>query len=84
MASRPFDGVRFVVFSNDHPLRHVHAFVAEAQIIIDLRPDGVALADRRDAIQGNAKRPDVKKALITTADHFDELVALWEGVHGNA
>jgi len=45
----------------------------------------VGLADRDDAIRpANAKRSDVRKILEAGADHFDELVELWEGMHGRA
>jgi urease accessory protein UreF len=45
----------------------------------------VALAARRDAIRpADAKRSDVRKILNIAARHFEELVALWEGTHGDA
>ncbi len=86
MGSLKFDGVRFVVYSNDHPPRHVHSFVGDAEVIVDLRLDGtVALADRDDAIRpGNAKRSDIRKALNTAVEHFDELAELWESIHGES
>lgn len=86
MGSLSFDGIRFVVYSNDHPPRHVHGFLAETQVIVDLLEDGnVALADRADAIRpGNAKRSDVRKILNAAAEHFDELAALWKGIHGQS
>ncbi len=41
--------------------------------------------DRKDSIRlANAKRSDVKKILNAAAMHFEELVALWEKVHGKA
>jgi hypothetical protein len=30
---------------------------------------------------GNAKRRDVRKILKAAAEHFDELVSLWEKMH---
>jgi len=86
VGSLSFDGIRFVVYSNDHPPRHVHGFLAETQVIVDLLEDGnVALADRADAIRpGNAKRSDVRKILNAAAAHFDELAALWKGIHGQS
>ena len=53
-------------------------------VIVDLLSDGnIALADRKDAIRpGNAKRSTVKKVLTTALAHYDDLVALWEEVHG--
>lgn len=86
MASRTLSGIRFVVYSNDHPPRHVHGILQETQVIVNLRSDGdVALADRSDAIRpANAKRSDVRKVLRTAAKHFEDLAALWEMVHGKA
>jgi hypothetical protein len=76
----------FVVYSNDHPPRHVHGFVSETEVIVDLLTDGnVDLAHRKDAVRpANAKRADVRKILVVAAEHFDELAALWEGIHGQA
>lgn len=64
----------------------MHGFLSETEVIVDLRSDGnVALADHKDAIRpSNAKRSDVKKILNTAAEHFDDLAALWEGIHGKA
>ncbi len=86
VGSLRFDGVLFVVYSNDHPPRHVHGFFGGAAVIADLRSDGnVALADRSDAIRpANAKRADVRRTLNTAADHFEELITLWEEIHGKA
>ena len=86
MGSLRFDGILFIVYSNDHPPRHVHGFLSETEVIVDFRSDGtIALADRKDAIRpANAKRSDVKKILNAAAAHFDDLVTLWEGIHGKA
>jgi hypothetical protein len=63
----------------------VHAFVAEAEVVVDLREDGnVTLADRPDAIRpAKAKRSDVKKALELAAEYFEDLVEMWEAMHEN-
>lgn len=86
MGSIKCGGVQFVVYSNDHPPRHVHGFFGETEAIVDLLSNGgVALADRKDAIRpGNAKRAEVRKILNAAADGFDGLVALWKGIHGKA
>jgi hypothetical protein len=83
VASRRFENVLFIVYPQDHEPRHVHGFTGETELIIDLRSDGnVALAGRRDCIRpGNAKRSEVRKILRTAAEHFDELVSLWEKMH---
>lgn len=83
MGSVRFDGVLFVAYSNDHLPPHVHGFSGETEAIIDLRLDGtVALATRNAVRPANAKRSDVKKILNAAALHFEELVALWEEIHG--
>jgi Domain of unknown function (DUF4160) len=84
VVSLRFDGVRFVIYSNDHPPRHVHGFHGETEAIVDLRRNRtVALANRIDAVRpANAKKSDVKKILRAAAQRFDDLVALWEDLHG--
>lgn len=86
MGSLKRGGIQFVVYPNDHPPRHVHGFSGEAEVIVDLLSNGsVAMADRKDAIRpGNAKRADVRKILSAAAEHFEQLVALWEKIHGEA
>lgn len=83
MASVRLSGVLFVAYPQDHVPRHVHGFVEEAEVIVDLRSDNtVALAGRADAIRpGNAKRSSVRRVLQVAAEHFDELVRLWEKMH---
>ena len=85
MGSLRVDGVLFVVYSNDHPPRHVHGFLGETEAIADLLVDGnVSLAVRKDSVRpANAKRSDVKKTLEAAATHFEELLKLWEEIHGN-
>lgn len=58
----------------------MHGFCGEAEVIVDLLPDGaVALAERKDVIRPrNAKKSDVKKILRTAAAYFEDLEALWE------
>lgn len=86
MGSLRFGSIQFVLYSNDHPPRHVHGFLDGTEVIVDLRADGnVALAARKDAIHpANAKRADVRKILNAAAQHFEALENLWEKIHGNA
>jgi len=83
VASIRVAGVLFVAYPQDHKPRHIHGFVEETEVIIDLCPDRVVrLADRPDAIRpGNAKRTSVRRVLNSAAEHFDELVALWGRMH---
>jgi Domain of unknown function (DUF4160) len=84
LGSRKYGSIRFCAYSNDHPPRHVHGQYEGALVIVDLRADGnVALADRKDAIRpGNAKQSTVKKILKAALQHYENLLALWEEVHG--
>jgi len=84
VSSLELEGVPFVAYSNDHGPRHVHGFSGESEAIVDLRADeSVALSKRKDATRpSNAKRSDVKKILNMAALHFEELVELWEEIHG--
>ena len=83
VASIRFGSVLFIAYPQDHEPRHVHSFSGETEVIVDLSIDGnVALANRPDCIRpGNAKRSDVRKILRMAAEHFDDLVSLWEKMH---
>ena len=79
-------GILFVVHYSDHLPRHIHAFLSEAEVIVDLKANGdVDLAVRKDAIRPqNAKRSDVRKILNAAVAHFEELAKLRESIHGKA
>ena len=83
MASLRFGNVRFIAYPQDHEPRHVHGLAGETEVIVDLGSDAnVVLADRPDCIRpGNAKRSDVHRILRAAAEHFDDLVLLWEKMH---
>ena len=83
MASLRFGSVLFVAYQQDHTPRHVHGFFEETEVIIDLGDDRtVSLAVRPDAIRPpNAKRSSVRRILNMAAEHFEELVVLWEKMH---
>jgi hypothetical protein len=84
MGSIRFSGVRFTAYTMDHDPRHVHGFYADIEAIVDLRIDGiVSLANRTDATRPpNGSKSDVRHVLNVAAQHFEELVALWEKHHG--
>jgi hypothetical protein len=77
------DGVLFICYPDDHAPPHVHASTGEATVILDLREDGdIILSDRKDKIRPvNAQKSDVRKALRTAEQYFDELINLWEKAH---
>ena len=84
MASLRFGSVLYVAYPQDHTPRHVHGFLQETEVIVDLGDDcTVSLANRPDAIRPpNAKRSSVRRILNVAAEHFAELAALWEKMHG--
>ena len=84
MTSLRLGSVLFIAYPQDHEPRHVHGFTGETEVIVDIGVDGnIRLADRPDCIRpGNAKRSDVSKILKSAAEYFDELVSLWEKMHG--
>ena len=72
-----------MAYPQDHEPRHVHGFIGRTEVIVDLGFSGnVGLAYRADCIRPvNAKRSEVRKILRTAAEHFEELVSLWEKMH---
>jgi Protein of unknown function (DUF2442) len=81
VASIRLDGIRFVVYSNDHPPRQVHGILSEVEVIINLRADGaVSLAARKDRIRpANEKRATIKRILQTAAENFNCLQIYGKG-----
>ena len=71
-------GLRVVIFVNDHAPAHVHVF-GDGEAKIDLRgPDGApALVWADDMGRGDARR-----AMRLVAEHQDALLARWEKIHG--
>jgi hypothetical protein len=80
-----FDGVRFAAYSEDHLPTHVHGFYADAEVLVELRSNGVLAMPRRDSIRPpNAKRSEVAKIVNTASLHREELLALFGRVHAAA
>ena len=81
MTSLRVGEVRFRIYPQDHPPRHVHGFIGAGSVIVDLRTDGtVGLADRSDAVR-QVTRSEVRKVLEAAAEGFDQLIAAWEKMH---
>jgi hypothetical protein len=73
--------VWFRVYPQDHLPRHIHGFIGDGEVIVDLRADGsVTLADRADAAC-RVTRAEVRKVLAAAASAFDRLAAAWETMH---
>jgi hypothetical protein len=69
------DGLRVVIYLNDHPPAHVHVIGSGWMVVIDL-----IRLEVREAI-GCSKR-DARRALRLIANHEDELMDAWRRFHG--
>lgn len=72
------EGLRVVIFVDDHEPAHVHVF-GDGHAKINL-----AGADGKPALvwAEGMKRNDVRKALRLIAGHHAELLAAWRRIHG--
>lgn len=71
-------GLRFVIFLNDHEPAHVHVFGdGEAKINL-LGGDGAPTLIWAD----DMKRADVRRAMKIVSEKRDELLKKWKEVHG--
>ncbi len=77
MSSLRVGGVHFRVHPQDHEPRHVHSYVGDGHVILELRDGGVILADRDDAVR-HAKASEVCKVVRVAVEYLDALVTLWE------
>ena len=72
------DGLRFVIFVNDHSPAHVHVF-GDGEVKIDLKgPHGrprLVWADRMS-------KADIRRAMQIVEARQDELSARWDEFHG--
>jgi hypothetical protein len=75
-------GVRFRVHPQDHEPRHIHAYVGDGHVIIELTEDRRVLISARENAIRNVKASEVRKVLDIAAQHFDELARLWEHMNG--
>jgi hypothetical protein len=80
VGSKTFDGIWFIAYSGDHAPAHVHGFLGEVELIIDLQP--VRQSDRRRNVKpANAKQSEVRRILSVAEKHETELLKLWETAH---
>ena len=73
------DGLRYVIWPNEHAPPHVHVFSAEAEAKIDLGVDdgNPRLVDNR-----RMTKSDLAKALRAVFEHRTMLVQKWSEIHG--
>jgi hypothetical protein len=68
-------GFEFRIFTSDHPPAHVHAFKAEAEVVIILTDLSV-----REAV--GASEREISTGLEIATAHRAHLLAKWEEIHG--
>ncbi len=72
------DGLRVVIFINDHEPAHVHVFGdGEAKINL-MGPGGAPALVWADSMS----RADIRRAMRIVTDHQAVLLARWEEIHG--
>jgi hypothetical protein len=73
------DGLRFVIWPNDHAPPHVHVFSADAEAKIELGEPGghPRLIENR-----RMKKTELAKALRAVFDHRSALLQKWSEYHG--
>ena len=74
------DGLRVVIFVNDHLPAHVHAFGDGECKINLLGTDGAPALVRVDGMT----RGEVRRAMRIVAERQAFLLARWEDIHGRA
>jgi len=84
VGSKTLEGVWFISYSNDHAPPHVHGDYGSVRVVVELLPDGsVQESNRPDAVKPkNGKRSDVRHILAVAAEYADELMEIWEKMHG--
>jgi hypothetical protein len=82
LGSLRFDGIRFTVYSKDHPPPHVHGFYAGVEVVVEFVDQKAVLSSREKAVvPSTAKRSDIKKILTAAAENAELLLSLWEQIH---
>ena len=73
------DGFEVVIYTNEHPPPHVHAFNADGEAIINLGDEDTLPLLR--AITG-MKKKDVRKAFAIIFNNRAFLLEEWRRIHG--
>ena len=69
------DGLRFVIYPNDHPPAHVHVVGPDWEAVINL------IGNELREVYG-CTAADAKRALRLVAEHRDILFDAWRRIHG--
>jgi len=69
------DGLRVVIYPNDHPPAHVHVIGPRWEVAIDL-----VNFDLRETI--GCREHEARRVLRLVAGHREELLTAWRRIHG--
>lgn len=69
------DGLRFVIYPNDHPPAHVHVVGSDWEVVINLI--GIVLREVY-----SCSEPDARRALRLVTECHDFLLDAWRRIHG--
>ena len=76
-----FDGLRVVIYPNDHQPAHVHVIGPSCEAVFDLnRPAGPV--DLRENY--GFSRREITHIQSVLTNHLEELCPAWEEIHGTA
>jgi DNA-binding MarR family transcriptional regulator len=75
-----FDGLRVVVYPNDHRPAHVHVIGRGREAVFNLN----CLAGPVDLRENYGfSRREISRIRKALADHLEELCTAWRNIHGN-
>jgi len=75
-----FDGLRVVIYPNDHRPAHVHVIGADAEAVFELNPPGGPVTFRESmGFRGGA----LDRIAAVLDEHGTALAAAWERIHGD-
>lgn len=74
-----FDGLRAVIYPNDHRPAHVHVIGGGCEAVFDLRCPAGPPALRENYGFG---KPEIARIKATLASELKALCAEWSGIHG--
>ncbi|MGA2591679.1 MAG: DUF4160 domain-containing protein [Bryobacteraceae bacterium] len=76
-----FDGLRVVVYPNDHRPAHVHVIGRGCEAVFDLNCPAGPIEIREN--YGFSRR-EIRHMLTVLTEHLKELCKAWEHIHGIA
>jgi hypothetical protein len=76
-----FDGLRVVIYPNDHRPTHVHVIGRGCEAVFNLNSPAGPVELREN--YGFSRR-EITRIQGVLTEHLEELCRTWEGIHGNA